>query len=122
MKRRVIATVLAVLMLATPTYACDTLRKGSATVYSIEGKTALGTDTRYGVCATGDKSLLGKQIILYQRKPDETKGECLGIFTVEDTGCKQEVIDIWCPESYQQMIIGRTYENGCKGKIYIQIL
>ena len=111
-------SLLCIGLLTTPVHAEDL--KGRATVYSLQGKTALGTDTRYGICATGNKELLGKYVILYQRLPDDKKGECLGIFSVEDTGCKKDVIDIWCPIEYQKMIIDRTYENDCDGRIYIQ--
>ena len=113
-------SLLCIGLLAIPVHAEDL--KGKATVYSLSGKTVLGTETRYGICATGNKELLGKYVILYQRLPDDKKGECLGIFSVEDTGCKKDVIDIWCPIEYQKMIIDKTYENGCQGKIYIQIV
>ena len=36
------------------------LTKGRATVYSLNGKTALGTPVRSGVCATGDRENLMK--------------------------------------------------------------
>ena len=103
--------------------ACDNkeLIKGRATVYSLNGKTAMGTPVRLGVCASGNKDLIGKTIIIYQRKPDDTIGDCLGIYSVEDTGCKKDVIDIWCPKEMQKPIINKTWENGCNGKIYIQV-
>jgi len=113
-------SLLCIGLITIPVHAKDL--KGRVTVYSDVGKTALGTDTRYGICATSNKELFGKYVILYQRLPDDKKGECLGIFHVEDTGCKEEVIDIWCPKEYQKMIIDRTYENGCQGKIYIQVV
>jgi len=120
MKKGVVALLLA-LCIATPVHAQE-LIKGRATVYSLEGKTAMGTPVRLGVCASGNKELLGKTIIIYQRKPDDTIGDCLGIYSVEDTGCKKEVIDIWCPKELQKPIINKTWENGCKGKIYIQVM
>ena len=116
--RVLITILLCVTILATPVYADDL--KGRATVYSDVGKTASCTDTRYGICATGNKELLGKYVILYQRLPDDSKGDCLGIFHVEDTGCKKEVIDIWCSKDMQNAIINKTYEQGCEGRIYIQ--
>lgn len=121
MKRRVLLLLTGLVLLNTSVNVqAKELVKGRATVYSDVGKTKMGTDTRYGICATGDEDLLGKYVILYQRLPDNSKGECLGIFHVEDTGCKKEVIDIWCPIKLQQKIKDRTYENGCEGKVYIE--
>lgn len=120
----VIIALLTGLVICTTTVnvQAQELVKGQATVYSLQGKTKLGTQTRYGVVASGNKELLGKTVIVYQRLPGDKIGDCLGIYTVEDTGCKKEVIDIWCPVELQQKIIDKTYENGCKGKIYIQIV
>ena len=104
--------------------ACDNkdLIKGRATVYSDEGITKIGTQTRIGMCATGNKELIGKQIVVYQRLPDDSKGEAIGIYTVEDTGCKENVVDLWYPKCLSNKVIDRTYENGCNGKVYIQIV
>lgn len=111
------------LMLCMIIYAsAGEMLKGRATVYSLDGLTKKGTQTSWGVCASGNKNLYGKTVILYQRLPDGTKGDAIGIYRVEDSGCDDDVIDIWCPEKYQQKIIDRTYENGCEGKIYIQIV
>lgn len=123
MKRITALFVAAALMICTPAAVkAEELMKGRATVYSLSGKTKMNTDVHYGICATGNMDLYGKYIIIYQRKPDNTKGDCLGIYHVEDTGCKKEVIDIWCPVEWQNMIINKTYENGCEGKIFIQVL
>ena len=121
MKKGVVAVLLGILMISTPVHAQELMR-GHATVYSLEGKTAMGTRTRIGVCATGNRELLGKLVAVYQRKPDDSLGELIGIYSVEDTGCKSNVIDIWCPKEHQKTIINKTWENGCKGKIYIQTI
>ncbi len=92
---------------------------GRATVYSIIGTTSTGTPTRFGICASGNKSLLGKTVVLYQRLPDNSIGDPLGIYIVEDSGCKYDVIDIWCPKELQKMFINKTWEKGCCGNIYI---
>lgn len=120
MRRVLIASLLCIVALATPIHAEEL--KGRVTVYSTTGKTASCTDARYGICATGNKELLGKYVILYQRLPDESKGDFLGIYHVEDTGCKKEVIDVWCPVEKQKLFIDKTYENGCQGKIYIKVV
>lgn len=121
MKKGVVALLLA-LCITVPVHAKE-LIKGRATVYTLNGTTKMGTDTCYGVCATGNKDLLGKYVILYQRLPDNSKGDVIGIYRVEDTGCKKEVIDIWCPnDMYKDMIINKTYENGCSGKIWIDVI
>lgn len=121
MKRGVVAVLLGLLMISTPVHAQE-LIKGRATVYSLEGTTKMGTQTRIGMCASGNKELIGKQIVVYQRLPDNSKGEALGIYTVEDTGCKENVVDLWYPECLSDKVIDRTYENGCSGKVYIQIV
>lgn len=120
--KRVLLIILIVTMAFPQNVKADEPYKGYATVYSDVGKTAIGTDTRYGICASGRKELLGRYVVLYQRLPNDSKGDCLGIFRVEDTGCKKDVIDIWCPKEYQRKIIDRTYDNGSNGKIYIQVV
>ena len=97
-----------------------TMLKGHATVYSLNGRTAMGTPVRWGVAASGNRELLGKLVIVYQRLPDDSVGDVIGIYSVEDTGCKYGVIDIWCPTECRQAVINKTWENGCRGRIYIQ--
>jgi len=121
MRRAVILVLIGILTFSTPIKAQE-LIKGHATVYSLEGTTKMGTQTRVGVCATGNKELLGKQIVVYQRLPDNSVGNAIGIYTVEDTGCNPNVIDLWYPNRIKDKVIDRTYENGCEGKIYIQIV
>lgn len=120
--KKLLIILIAIIALFPQCVRADEPFKGYATVYSLEGKTKLNTDTRYGICATGRKELLGKYVVLFQRLPNDSMGDCLGIFHVEDTGCKENVIDIWCPAEWQNMIIDKTYENGCNGKIYIQVV
>jgi hypothetical protein len=120
--RAVIVAVVMILLSTQLVFAEDNFIKGHATVYSLNGKTAMGTPVRLGVCASGNRKLLGKLVIVYQRLPDETIGDVIGIYSVEDTGCKSNVIDIWCPKEYQKMIINKTWEKGCKGRIYIQVV
>ena len=104
--------------------ACDDINliKGRVTVYSNEGITKTGTQTRIGMCASGNIELIGKQIVVFQRLPDDSKGDAIGIYTVEDTGCKEIVIDLWYPKCISNKVIDKTYENGCNGKIYIQVV
>ena len=98
------------------------LIKGHATAYCLEGITATGKEVRKGICATGRREWLGKTAIIYQRKPDGSIGQIIGIYEVEDTGCKESVIDVWCPKEECQDFMNRVYEDGCQGRIWIQIL
>ena len=69
--------------------------KMHATAYILTGKTASGEETRHGICATGRREWLGKTVELYQRTPDGI-GEYIGTYECLDTGCKRNVIDVWC--------------------------
>lgn len=98
------------------------LQKMHATAYTLTGTTATGCETRDGICATGDPDLIGKTVILYQRDGDSI-GEYIGTYECLDTGCKPNVIDVWCDgKAEAQKFMDRVYENGCAGKIYVQIL
>lgn len=99
-----------------------TLIKMRATAYCLEGITASGTEVRKGICATSDHSLLGKTAIVYQRLPNNEIGSVIGIYEIEDTGCKEHVIDVWCPEDECQDFMNRVYEDGCQGKVWVQIV
>ena len=99
-----------------------TLVKGHATAYCLEGITATGKEVRKGICATGRREWLGKTAIIYQRLPNGNIGRVLGIYEIEDTGCKESVIDVWCPEEECQDFMNKVYEDGCQGKIWIQII
>lgn len=94
-----------------------------ATAYCLDGVTASGEPVRKGICASGRKELFGKTIILYQRLPDGSIGRGLGIYEVKDTGCKPNVIDIWRPNLDEcQDVMDAVYEDGCKGKIFVQVI
>lgn len=93
-----------------------------ATAYCLTGTTASGTQTRYGVCATGNKKLLGNEAIIYQRLPDGSKGKYIGTFIIEDTGCSESVIDVWKPNITEcQEFMDLVYEDGCKGQIWVEL-
>lgn len=100
-----------------------TLIKMHGTAYCLQGVTASGKDVRIGLCASGHRDWLGKTCIIYQRLPDDSVGDILYILEIEDTGCKESVIDIWMPDlDTCQKVMNRLYEDGCKGRIYCQIL
>lgn len=99
------------------------LIKMHATAYCLDGDTASGKHVRKGICATGNKEWVGKTCILYQRLPDDSVGEIIGIYEIEDTGCKPTVIDVWCPDLDEcQEFMNRVYEDGCAGRVYTQVL
>lgn len=93
------------------------------TAYCIHGTTASGTPTRVGICATGRKELLGKTVVVYRRLPGDEIGNALGIFEVTDTGCNQNVIDIWQPTIEDcQSVMDWSYEEGASGKIWVEVI
>lgn len=99
------------------------LIKARATAYCLQGTMANGEEVRSGTCAMSDRKMIGKTLIMYQRLPDGSVGEMIGIYDICDTGCKKNVIDVWCPNLEEcQLFMNRVYEDGCKGKVYIQIL
>lgn len=99
------------------------LIKKRATAYCLKGSTCTGIEVRPGICASGNRELIGKTIIMYQRLPNDEIGEIIGIYEVEDTGCSSNVIDVWMPDLEQcQQFMNRVYEDNCKGKIWVQVL
>lgn len=99
------------------------LLKGFGTAYCLPGITASGEQVREGICASSKKEWIGKTIILYQRLPDGNVGEIIGIYECKDTGCKGSVIDVWFPDLDKcQEFMNRVYEDGCKGKVFIQVI
>lgn len=93
-----------------------------ATAYVLEGTTASGEQTRDGICASGHREWLGKTIMMYQRTADGV-GELIGIYDCQDTGCHENVIDVWCDGMDEmQSFMDRVYEDDCAGKIYVQII
>lgn len=103
------------------------IMEAHATAYCVSGTTYSGQETREGICA-GKKEWIGKTIIVYQKLPGGEIGDLIGYYECLDTGKTNglktgKVIDIWCPDLEAcQKLMDRVYENGCKGKIYIQVL
>jgi len=98
------------------------LYKKRATAYCLTGKTYTGKSVRKGIAACGDKRLVGKTCVMYQRLPDGSVGNLIGIYEIEDTGCSEYVIDVWMPSDECQDFMNKVYENGCQGKIFIDVL
>lgn len=99
------------------------LLKMRATAYCLDGITASGKEVRKGICATGNKELIGKTCILYQRLPNGKVGKLIGIYEIEDTGCNKYVVDVWFPDLEEcQCFMDRVYEDKCDGKVYAQIV
>lgn len=100
---------------------------GYATAYCDSGITASGEYTREGICAM-KKDWIGKAAIVYQRLPDNSVGELIGIYEIKDTGGSQSIkdgktIDIWKSDlDACQEFMDRVYEDGCQGKVYIQLI
>lgn len=94
-----------------------------ATAYCLQGITCTGKEVRIGIAATGRKELVGKTVILYQRLPNDELGQGLGIYEVEDSGCNENVIDVWRPDlDACQQFMNEVYQNGAQGKIYVEVL
>lgn len=126
-KRISILLAITILILATfESNASDeeaVLIKGHATSYCLKGTTASGQTVRKGICANGHKEWLGKTIVIYQRLPDGRVGEMIGVYECLDTGCGKSVIDVWCPDMLIcQVFMNRVYEDGCQGRVYIQVI
>lgn len=99
------------------------LIKAHATAYCLPGKTYTGKEVREGICASGNPDLIGKTIIIYQRLPENRIGKGLGIYEVEDSGCNDYVIDVWCPTLEDcQEFMDSAYENGAQGRVYYQVI
>lgn len=100
------------------------LIKKRATAYCLQGITSTGTEVRPGVAASTDKELIGKTIIMYQRLPDNEVGKLIGIYQIEDTGdMSKHVIDVWQQDLEAcQQFMNLIYEDGCGGKVWIQVL
>lgn len=128
--KRILGLILAVIavmvLTGDVTYASDDtepkLIKMRATAYSIDGTTATGKETRKGICATGDSRYLGMTAVVYQRLPDGSIGDYIGIYEIEDTGCSEHVIDVWTPEAECQEFMDAVYKNDAAGKVWVQIM
>lgn len=124
--RKIVVLTLLTLAISTLDVNADStepnLIKAHATAYCLNGKTASGTEVREGICAMSDSSLIGMTAVVYQRMPDGSIGDYIGIYEIEDTGCSDNVIDVWCTEEDCQGFMDKVYENGCKGKVYVQLI
>lgn len=99
------------------------LYKLHTTAYCLPGTTCTGIHVRKGICASGRKEFIGKTVILYQRLPNDEIGDIIGIYEVLDSGCSKNVIDVWCQDLDEcQQYMNRVYEDGCKGKVYVQVI
>ena len=103
---------------------------GYTTAYTAapDAKTCTGKTVRKGICG-GYKPYIGKTIILYKRLPNNTVGECLGIFECEDTGTgtksfqEGKLIDVFQPTKEDvQKWADLTWADGCDGKVWIQVV
>ena len=133
MKKRVIsvALLIAMCLIGFTSYADEepTLIKGYATAYIGESEyTCTGDKVRKGICG-GCKDYIGKTIVLYQRLPNDEVGRILGIWECLDTGTGTEgfqqgkVIDVYQPSLEEcQDFMNLIYEDGCKGKVWIQVI
>lgn len=100
-----------------------TMLRMHATAYCLQGKTYTGKHVRKGIAATGNKDLLGLTAVVYQRLPDGDIGDLIGIYEIEDTGCKENVIDIWCEDLEEcQELMDQVYEDGCQGRVWCEII
>lgn len=127
MKKLVTMLSLLILLSSTSSYAEEYeeipyMYKCRATAYCLDGHTCTGKDVREGICAAGNKDWVGKTVILYQRLPNGKVGEMIGIYEVEDSGCSEYVIDVWRSPEDCQDFMDRIYEDGCQGKVYVQVL
>ena len=97
--------------------------KMRATAYCLQGTTYTGKKVRRGIAATGNKKLLGMTAVVYQRLPDGSMGDLIGIYEIEDTGCKETVLDVWCEDlDACQEFMDSVYEDGCQGRVWCEIL
>lgn len=111
------------LFVIEPNIDIPVLTEGHATAYCLQGTMANGEEVRTGACAVSDRSLIGKTLVMYQRLPDGSVGNIIGYFEICDTGCKQGVVDVWMPDLEEcQEFMNLVYEDGCKGKIFYQII
>ena len=125
MKKYILIGAIAALIFSTAYnfYHEKNMIKMHATAYCLHGTTYTGKKTRHGIAATGNKDLLGMTAVVYQRLPDGQIGELIGIYEIEDTGCNENVLDIWCEDLEEcQELMNRVYEDGCKGRIWCEIL
>lgn len=104
-----------------------TLYPAKVTAYLDSGYTKSGKYTRTGICA-GKEEWLGCVAVVYKRMPDGSVGDFIGRYEILDTGGTQalkngDVIDVWVPnDAVCTDFVNFTYEGGCNGNIYVQIV
>lgn len=126
MKRYLIIFILTTVLFSSKNVFAENdypMIKARATAYNLHGVTASGEQTRLGICAVGNPNYFGKTIIVYQRLPGNKLGRCIGIYEALDTGCHKNVVDVWCPDlECSQEFMNVVYEDGCGGKVFIQVI
>lgn len=119
----IIALVATTFLTGFSFYHDKNMVKMRATAYCLHGTTYTGKHTRHGIAATGNKDLLGMTAVVYQRLPDGDIGDLIGIYEIEDTGCKENVIDIWCEDLEEcQELMTAVYLDGCQGRVWCEII
>lgn len=103
------------------------LIEAHATAYKQTGTMRWGQYTRLGACA-GAEAYKNCVIMVYQRNPDDSLGDFIGIYECLDTGGTDglkngTVVDIWRPDLEScQDFMDLVYTNGCQGNVYIQVI
>lgn len=126
MLRTMLLALVSALLITTSEPVTFDIQPAHATAYCLTGTTASGHPTRPNSCAA-KREWLGKTIFVYQRLPDNSMGELIGIYDVLDTGGTPglnngSVIDIWQPDmEHCKEFMERVYEDGCQGRIYIYV-
>ena len=125
-KKSMILIMMLVILVSLKSRAADNqpeLYKLHTTAYCLPGTTCTGIAVRDGICASGRPDWIGKTVILYQRLPSGGIGDIIGIYEVQDSGCSKNVIDVWCQDlDACQEYMNKVYEDGCKGKVYVQVI
>lgn len=102
-----------------------TLYSSNATAYCLQGTTASGEPVREGICACRP-DWIGKYLAVYQKLPDGSVGDLIGIYECLDTGgtavANGYIVDVWQPDMTRcQEFMNKVYEDGCRGRVYIQV-
>ena len=135
MKLKVLLTIILGLTLAVvPSKVVhseeNNLVAGYATAYTAKptAKTCTGELVQEGICG-GYKPYIGKTIVLYQRLPDDSIGNLIGIYECKDTGPgtksfqEGKVIDVFkSNKSDCQEFMNLIYQDNCKGHVWIQVI
>lgn len=124
-KKSMIVIIVLVILVSLKSKAATEpeLIKMHTTAYCLPGTTCTGIAVRNGICASGNKEFIGKTVILYQRLPNNSIGDIIGIYEVEDSGCSKNVIDVWCKDlDACQEYMNKVYEDGCQGRVWVQVV